>query len=190
MLDALVGWENFYVIVGSSAAALTGLQFVVIALIHDTQSTGGASEIDAFGTPQVVHFSAVLLLSAIISAPWRAITAPSVVIAAAGLSGSGYTIVTILRARRTTLYTPVFEDWLWHGILPLASYVAILVGAAGLRGGYPNALFTVGAAALLLLFIGIHNAWDTVTYIALTAARRRREAKADGTVPVTPPDTD
>ena len=26
------------------------------------------------------------------------------------------------------------------------------------------ALFAIGAAALLLLFIGIHNAWDGVTY--------------------------
>jgi hypothetical protein len=25
-------------------------------------------------------------------------------------------------------------------------------------------LFGVGAAALLLLFVGIHNAWDAVTY--------------------------
>ena len=29
--DLLSAWEAFYVIVGSSAAALTGLQFVVIA---------------------------------------------------------------------------------------------------------------------------------------------------------------
>ena len=27
-----------------------------------------------------------------------------------------------------------------------------------------EALFGVGAAALLLLFVGIHNAWDSVVY--------------------------
>ena len=32
-MPALTGWENFYVIVGSSAGALIGLQFVVITLI-------------------------------------------------------------------------------------------------------------------------------------------------------------
>jgi hypothetical protein len=31
----LAEWESFYVIVGSSSAALTGLQFVVIALVAD-----------------------------------------------------------------------------------------------------------------------------------------------------------
>jgi hypothetical protein len=28
-----------------------------------------------------------------------------------------------------------------------------------------EALFGVGAAALLLLFIGIHNAWDSIVYL-------------------------
>jgi len=34
-MSALSGWENFYVIVGSSAGALIGLQFVVITLIAE-----------------------------------------------------------------------------------------------------------------------------------------------------------
>lgn len=34
-MPAFTGWENFSVIVGSSGAALTGLQFVVIALTVD-----------------------------------------------------------------------------------------------------------------------------------------------------------
>lgn len=32
-MTALAGWENFYVVVGSSAGALIGLQFVVITLL-------------------------------------------------------------------------------------------------------------------------------------------------------------
>jgi hypothetical protein len=34
-MTTLAGWENFYVIVGSSAGALIGLQFVVMALVAD-----------------------------------------------------------------------------------------------------------------------------------------------------------
>ena len=40
------GWENFYVIVGSSAAALTGLMFVVITLTAEMrtgQEDGGSA---------------------------------------------------------------------------------------------------------------------------------------------------
>ena len=34
-MTALAAWQNFYVIVGSSAGALIGLQFVVMSLISE-----------------------------------------------------------------------------------------------------------------------------------------------------------
>ena len=100
-------WESFYVIVGSSAGALTGLQFVVIR-----------------------------------------------------------------RARSQTDYTPVFEDWLWHGGLPIAAYTACLAAAVILPRNADTGLFVVAATALLLLFVGIHNAWDAVTHLALQANQK------------------
>ena len=36
----------------------------------------------------------------------------------------------------------------------------------------------IGGACLRLLFVGIHNAWDSVTYIALIRRRRPDEAAA------------
>ena len=71
-MNPLPGWENFYVIVGSSAGALIGLQFVVITLIADTPVARAAAQASgAFATPSVVHFGVVLFLSAVISAPWN-----------------------------------------------------------------------------------------------------------------------
>src|SRR5437762_4327534 len=69
-VSLLTTWQNFYVIIGSSAAALTGLMFVVITLIAGAQVRGS---IAAFGTPTVVHFCAALLVAAILSAPWPAL---------------------------------------------------------------------------------------------------------------------
>ena len=69
-LAQLARWENFYVIVGSSAGALTGLQFVVIALIAEVETTSSMLEIRAFGTPTIVHFCMALLIAAVLSAPW------------------------------------------------------------------------------------------------------------------------
>ncbi len=57
--DTLSMWESFYVIVGSSAGALTGLQFVVIALVAESEAAADKREIDAFGTPTIVHFCVV-----------------------------------------------------------------------------------------------------------------------------------
>jgi hypothetical protein len=37
-------------------------------------------------------------------------------------------------------------------------------------------LFIVAAASLLLLFIGIHNAWDIATYHAFVAGRKNRKS--------------
>jgi hypothetical protein len=43
-MTALAGWENFYVVGGSSAGALIGLQFVVMALIADMPRTPGQAQ--------------------------------------------------------------------------------------------------------------------------------------------------
>lgn len=169
-------WANFYVIVGSAAAALTALQFVVIVL--GAELSIGASEhvASVFGTPNIVHFSAALLNAAILSAPWRRLTSAA---AAIGVFAGGsviYLLVIVRRSRQQTDYVPVLEDWIWHFVLPLLCYGGLLASAILLPAHPGPALFVVGGASLLLLFIGIHNAWDSVVYIA---TRRRRESDAE-----------
>ena len=161
-MTPLAGWENFYVIVGSSAGALIGLQFVVLTLIaerpivRDFQLASGA-----FSTPTIVHFSAVLMLSAIASAPWRGTGAVAVLWGVLGVSGCVYEIVVARRMRAQTAYRPVFEDWAFHILLPFAAYATLAVAAFV---DISVVLFAVAGAALMLLFVGIHNAWDAVTY--------------------------
>jgi hypothetical protein len=159
-------WESFYVIVGSSGAALTGLQFVVMALIAESDREGAHEIVGAFGTPTVVHFCMVLATSAILSAPWQGGLAPAVILALSGLGGIGYSGIVTARARRQKGYAPVFEDWLWHSILPLIAYATLFLGAIGIGRRDGAGLFAIGATSLLLLFIGIHNAWDSVAYVA------------------------
>jgi hypothetical protein len=174
----LSGWENFYVIVGSSAGALIGLQFVVITLIADfpaVRDAEGASS--AFATPTIVHFGAVLLLAAILSAPWHGIGPAAVVLGVLGLSGVVYTAIVARRAQRQTAYKPEFEDWLFHGLLPFAAYATLALSSYAARSHTRQALFSVAAAALLLLFIGIHNAWDAVTYHVFVKKREHEESQ-------------
>src|SRR6266566_616393 len=117
--STLTAWESFYVIIGSSAAALTGLQFVVIALIAESQTKSTLREISAFGTPTIVHFCSVLLVSAILSAPWHSLSSVGLTLGVCGLVGVVYGVIVVRRARRQTGYRPVWEDWLWHAVLPL-----------------------------------------------------------------------
>jgi hypothetical protein len=163
-MAALDGWENFYVIVGSSAGALIGLQFVVVTLIANKPALRTAEAGAAFATPTSVHFGVVLLLSAVASIPWHEISTVSVVWGLVGLSGVVYAVVVARRMRVQTVYQPVFEDWLFHVLLPFAAN-AMLGGSAYMAHSHARpALFVVGAATLLLLFVGIHNAWDAVIY--------------------------
>ncbi len=77
---------------------------------------------------------------------------------------------------------PVFEDWLFHVILPGISYGVLLISAIILIGRTVLALFLTGTTSLLLIMIGIHNAWDTVTYIAVATheqAARKNSAKKE-----------
>src|SRR5205807_2595488 len=130
-VSPFAAWENFYVIVGSSAAALTGLQYVVVVLGAEARSIG--PEVGAFGTPTVVHFCAALLISAIVSVPWRAVANAALALGVVGVAGIVYMAVVIRRARRQTRYVPVLEDWLWHCIFPLLCYVSLLGGALVLQ---------------------------------------------------------
>jgi hypothetical protein len=181
----LAAWESFYVIVGSSAAALTGLQFVVITLVAEFRR-GGTAEIAAFGTPTVVHFCAALLVSATLSAPWPSMSGAHLAMYALGIAGICYTGLVLIRARRQQGYKPVLEDWVWHTILPAIAYGALVAAAALMGGGVEHALFIVAATTLLLLFIGIHNAWDTVTYVAIDLPSREKRAKAADRAPSDP----
>jgi hypothetical protein len=176
-MTALAGWENFYVIVGSAAGALIGLQFVVVTLIADSPALRVPEGVAAFATPTIVHFGVVLLLSAVVSAPWHKIGTVSVVWGLVGLSGIVYAVIVSRRLRVQTIYQPVFEDWLFHVLLPFAAY-AMLAGSAYVAHSHARpALFVVGAATLLLLFVGIHNAWDAVTYHVLVKKREQGEAE-------------
>ena len=166
-MPQLTEWESFYVIVGSSAAALTGLMFVVITLIADLDTERTVGGVAAFATPTVVHFCSALIVSAMLSAPWHAITPLAAALAACGLWGVAYTLIVARRAQRQTTYKPVVEDWLWHTVLPLAAYIALFIAAIVLHGDAEPSLFVVAAAVLSLVLIGIHNSWDTVTYLAL-----------------------
>jgi hypothetical protein len=164
-MNLLSAWQNFYVIVGTAGGALIGIQFVVIALVADSPRRTDTESIHAFGTPTVVHFGATLAIAAILCAPWPSLYAISVALLVLGLAGIGYAIIVFRRALRQKAYKPVAEDWIWYVILPCGAYAAMAVGAALLSRIAEDALFIVAAGAISLLFIGIHNAWDTVTYI-------------------------
>ncbi|HEY8313351.1 MAG TPA: hypothetical protein VIG51_04180 [Candidatus Baltobacteraceae bacterium] len=166
--SVLTPWSSFYAMTGSSAAALTGLMFIVITLVTGTERLRKSGDgISTFSTPTVVHFGAALLFSVILSAPWPALVAPAVLLEIAGLCGIAYVARLMVRTRKLTSYNADVEDWISYSILPFVAYAAILAGAIMLRAVPVDAMFALAAGVALLIFVGIRNAWDVVTYIAL-----------------------
>lgn len=162
-MPELAKWDSFYGIVGSAAGALIGLQFVVMTLIAQTPRRA-ADAGAAFGTPTIVHFSIVLLLAALLRTPWETAISTAAAWGLAGFSGFIYQVLVTWRIRKQASYKPVFEDWLFHVVLPLAAYIILTASPFAAPSNPREALFAVGGASLLLLFTGIHNAWDAVAY--------------------------
>jgi len=168
-LPPLSEWETFYVITGGAAAALTGLMFVVIALRAEAIAEAGGA-LRAFGTPTVLHFCGVLLVAAILSIPHHTRVTLAPCVGATGIAGLWLSASVVIRARRQSAYAPVLSDWIWHVALPLVAYAALVVAAAALLRRPAAALDLVAAGSLLLLLVGIHNAWDSAVWIV--ASRR------------------
>jgi hypothetical protein len=163
----LTAWASFYVLTGTSAATLTGLMFVVLTLVARTERLRRAREGTAtFSTPTVMHFGAALLISGVLAAPWRSLLLLSIMLMVASLIGVVYMVYVMLRTRRLSIYIADLEDWLWYSILPFVSYGVMLAGAIGLLAAPAAALFVLAGSVLFLIFIGIRNSWDIVTFIA------------------------
>jgi len=116
----LAEWESFYVIVGSAAGALIGLQFVVMTLLAESPPQRVAEAGPAFATPTIVHFSTALLLSCLLRVPWHGVAIFAVLWGVVGLAGLAYAVVVARRVRGQSVYRPDWENSLFHLALPLA----------------------------------------------------------------------
>lgn len=171
-MSELARWDSFYVIVGPAAGALIGLQFVVMTLVAERPPLRAAEAGAAFATPTIVHFSMVLLVSALLRAPWDSLEFAALAFGLVGSGGAAYALITAWRMGRQTAYTPDPEDWLFHVMLPLLAYVVLAFSALAALSYAHDALFATAAATLLLLFASIHNAWDAVAYHVLVNLKR------------------
>lgn len=186
---ALADWLGFYTLVGSSAAALTGLTFVVVTVASERRDDIGSATarlrgLRVFITPTAVHFGTALGLSALMCIPGQTTLALAVALAVTGLAGLIY-CATLVRQMLGNFpgYKPFLSDWIWSAVFPVAAYLAVAASGFMLPALPAGSLYTAGGAVLLLLFIGIHNAWDVVVWMTTErhAHRERQRRSAEGT---------
>jgi hypothetical protein len=178
-LPFLSDWQNFYMLIGTAAATLTGLMFVVTTLIAgiDAHLSTLNAAVSAYNTPTVVHFGTVLLLAGLLSAPWQTFSSLSLLLGLLGLGMVVYSIIVMRRMRRVPNYQSTLEDWSWYIAFPLLANLLLILAAFMLPKNPSSALYIVGSAMMLLLLVGIRNAWDMVTFLAVERAHSENKTK-------------
>jgi hypothetical protein len=171
----LAGWDNFYVIAGGAAGGLTGLTFVVISLAADAHRVAPAG-VKTFVTPTIVHFGTVLALAAYLTMPRHTVLSLSLGLGGAGLAGLIYIATIALGIHRMKGdYIPVLEDWIWNVILPALCFGALLSVAFLFSTVPKQSLYGVAAAVMLLMIVGIHNAWDIAVWNSIKKQNDKTE---------------
>jgi hypothetical protein len=164
--ELLSAWNSFYVMTGSAAAALTGLMFVVITLISDSRRPTSEAGVSTFSTPTVIHFSCALFVAALLTAPLRSFVPIAILLGLTGTAGMIHVGRVAWRTAQLETYRPDAEDWTWNALLPFLAYATLAGGGLTLQANPSYALYAPAAAITLLIFVGIHNAWDVVTFLA------------------------
>jgi len=162
--EKLSRWREFYIFVGGSAATLMGLMFVVMSLGQRALAgEDGARATRGFFTPIVVFFATNIVVTAIFLIPDIGATVLAALLACVAVVGVIYMAASNVLGlwRQSELG---FDDLLWYVILPYIGYIAIGVAAGGIWLGAGFGFFTAGSAMLLLLLVGVRNAWDLVVY--------------------------
>jgi hypothetical protein len=160
---SLEAWHEFYVLIGTAGMTLTGLLFVVVSLrpIADHQ----VQTVRAFISPNAVFFATTLVVSAFFLVPALPAIAVGTFLCLGAVGSLGYLAYTGAHERWRNNKLPVL-DWIWFVGLPIASYVLLLLSGIGFLLQAALAMLGVAVALVLLLLIGIRNAWDLVIWIS------------------------
>lgn len=167
----LHSWQNFFVIMGSAAGALTGLMFVVIALTSELMRNAPTHARRSFATPTIVHFTSVLVVGALLAMPNLSEHAVGWILTFVGIAGLTYMVFIIRTARRLD-YSSDFEDTLFHFTLPPLAHANILVAGALAWSNPRWSLYMVAGSLLTLLIVGIHNAWDSAMWFVIRSGNQ------------------
>lgn len=165
-------WHEFFLLVGTAAAALVALLFVAASVGAGYLSFAKAAPTRTYMTPVIVHFSAVLFACAAGLVPWHSATVLALVAGGASAVGLMYSVVLSIRVLGDRLETVEFDDRLCHGIAPPVAYAIGVAAAVLFHRNSPYATAAFAVALLLLLAVNIRNAWD----LTLFMVRKHTEA--------------
>ncbi len=181
-------WQNFYMLLGGASATLVGLMFIAISfgssrwLPEDLPIL--APSFNAFMSPTFIHFVYVLVTAIVVFVPTLSETVFGGLLVLCGIGSLGHIARNLPFFRQRYRAGSIDRsDLVWYSLMPSIGYILYLDAGIGLlraaAGGksHGHALNALAAASILLLVIGVRNAWDLVVYLAM---RRLTTPLADG----------
>lgn len=165
-MAALADWRDFYVMIGTASGAIVGATFIVATLAQTSKNP--ALGVRGFISPTTVHLGSVLVGSAILAAPTLTPLALTALLGSGGIAGTVYSVVAFSRIRHLTLD---FADRCFYVALPLIAYIAMAAAATMARWTMDWTLDLLAVALVLLLVIGMRNAWDMTTFMVMGGPR-------------------
>ncbi|HVY88590.1 MAG TPA: hypothetical protein VG942_06955 [Hyphomonadaceae bacterium] len=171
-------WGEFFFMVGSSAAGLIGLLFVVATLTADYETRRAIRGMRLFMTPNVFHFIVVLTICALCCSPQ---VTPDLLAAAMAIAAVvGFVYLT--RLFISLLKPHTVEHWsdpIYYGAIPAAGYVVLGFSAWSVWSGQVYGDTMVAVSMMGFLLLGIRNAWDLVSWMAPRTHRPDPSVVAD-----------
>ena len=171
MLD---NWHEFYELLGTAAAALLSLLFVVASIganaISASSESAGATR--TFMSPVAFHYANVLFLGLVALIPTQTWQSFGLILGVAAAVSLVYSIVILVRVLRDSRAD--MADNLAYGAVPSVCYAAGLVASFLILKQSAAGLEVLAGAALLLLVVNIRNAWDLMLAMARRSASVNR----------------
>jgi hypothetical protein len=175
-MEAIEKWHEFFTVLGAAAGTLIGAMFVVVSIGSGLvkQSTLASR---VYVTPTIVHLAFVLMGCALMLVPILDRLTLGTVADLGGIIFLGYAARNIFYIHRQSRVH--WSDYLWYGLCPVISYLAIIGGAALILEGRSGGIEIVAFALALLVVSGIRNAWDLILFFL-------ERNSAGGTLPPPP----
>lgn len=116
----------------------------------------------------MLHFSAIVIACLILMVPSHDRMSLCVILLVGAATGLAYSCNVWLQMRRRGFSATIdLADRIWYGLSPVAGYLMIAAAAIMLPLRIGAALELIAAALVVLLLLGIRNAWDMTVWITL-----------------------
>ncbi len=160
-------WGDFFFLIGSAAASLIGLLFVVVTLNQGRERETALKGANTYMTPIVFHFGVVLVLSAAAVAPGLGQTGIGLAESVCAAIALIYSLIILRRLRAwSSIAPPHWTDVWFYGVAPLLIYLGLAAAAVMVWAAPAWAAYGLALVLLAHLLLGIRNEWDLVTWLA------------------------